>query len=360
MKKKPTPFIRRVAHLSYVLGIASMIVAMFLTIIQQPASAQQGNQCGTGFDDKIEGTGPFTYTTSAGKVISEIIIKAGQNCVSFTSSGSDGCYEVSGIGTQTVTIKRIGDGKTCQEISNVLIYTKVVSTPKVTSIVTKAPTEPPKETETPPPDKTKTPKETKTPCVTPSPEPPGTKTPCVPPTKPPGTKTPPVKTPPVETPPVETPPVETPPVETPPVETPPVETPPVETPPVETPPVETPPVETPPVETPPVETPPVETPPVETPPVETPPVETPTASETPPAAETPEPSESTETPESTLPPPDTARGGQPPLLIPVTGADLPVNLITSDQLQKLFASLGIAFFGLGLAFTGLAKRKETE
>jgi hypothetical protein len=335
MKKKPTPFIRRVAHLSYVLGIASMIVAMFLTIIQQPASAQQGNQCGTGFDDKIEGTGPFTYTTSAGKVISEIIIKAGQNCVSFTSSGSDGCYEVSGIGTQTVTIKRIGDGKTCQEISNVLIYTKVVSTPKVTSIVTKAPTEPPKETETPPPDKTKTPKETKTPCVTPSPEPPGTKTPCVPPTKPPGTKTPPVKTPPVETPPVETPPVETPPVETPPVETPPVETPPVETP-------------------------PVETPPVETPPVETPPVETPTASETPPAAETPEPSESTETPESTLPPPDTARGGQPPLLIPVTGADLPVNLITSDQLQKLFASLGIAFFGLGLAFTGLAKRKETE
>jgi hypothetical protein len=166
---------RKIARFSYMLGIAGMVVAMLLTIIQQPASAEEFSQCGTGFEIKLEGTGPFTYTTSAGKIISQITLKAGQECVTFTSNGNDGCYNVSGLGSQTVSLTRVGDSKDCKEISHVLIHTtpgsKPTEEPKVTTTITKPPTEPPADTKTPTPVKTKTPPVTETPPVTKTPPP---------------------------------------------------------------------------------------------------------------------------------------------------------------------------------------------
>ncbi len=317
MKTKSKNLSRKAAHFSYILGIASMIVAMFLSIAQQPATAEDGGPCGTGFEVKLEGGGPFTYTTSADKVISEIIIKSGVACISFTSNGSDGCYSVSGIGTQTVTIQRVGDGSTCQEISHVLIYTRIGNSPTPTKTPTNTPTNTP--TDTP----TNTP--TDTPANTPTDTP--TNTPTDTPTNTPVTKTPDI---PNITPTPGTPEVTETPIYTPtdvPTET------------------------------------PTATPTntsTETP--GTPDVTgTPGTPETPEVTETPGTPETPTVPDSTLPPPPSiTQSGQPPLLVPVTGADLSGSWFTSSELQKLFISLGIAFFGLGLVFTGMVKKKDTE
>jgi len=80
--------------------------------------------------------------------------------------------------------------------------------------------------------------------------------------------------------------------------------------------------------------------------------------ETPIVTDTPDPS-TPDAPEPTLPPPpQIVQSDQPALLVPVTGADLSLGAATASQLQSLFGSLGLAFFGLGLVFTGLAKRKD--
>jgi hypothetical protein len=304
MNNKINNLSRKIARFSYLLGIASMLVAMVLSIVHQPAKADDYSPCGVGFEVKLTGSGPFTYTTNPGYVISQVGIKSGSGCFYFTANGSDGCYQVSGIGTPTVYIGGGGTGSDCQAISHAIIYTAQKITP----------TEPP-------------------------------------PTEPPPTEPPPTEPPPTEPPPTEPPPTEPPPTEPPPTEPPPTEPPPTEPPPTEPPPTEPPPTEPPPTEPPSTETPVVtETPPVTT---ETPVVtETP---ETPVVTDTPDP----ETPEPTLPPPpQIVQNDQPALLIPVTGADLSLGAASADQLQSLFGSLGLAFFGLGLVFTGVAKRKD--
>jgi hypothetical protein len=314
MNNKINNLSRKIARFSYLLGIASMLVAMVLSIVHQPAKADDYSPCGVGFEVKLTGSGPFTYTTNPGYVISQVGIKSGASCFYFTANGSDGCYQVSGIGTPTVYIGGGGTGSDCQAISHVIIFTAQKITP----------TEPP-------------------------------------PTEPPPTEPPPTEPPPTEPPPTEPPPTEPPPTEPPPTEPPPTEPPPTEPPPTEPPPTEPPPTEPPPTEPPPTEPPSTEPPPTETPVVtETPPVttETPVVTETPETpvvTETPDP----ETPEPTLPPPpQIVQNDQPALLIPVTGADLSLGAASADQLQSLFGSLGLAFFGLGLVFTGIAKRKD--
>ncbi|MFO7625081.1 MAG: hypothetical protein R6V73_12085 [Anaerolineales bacterium] len=65
----------------------------------------------------------------------------------------------------------------------------------------------------------------------------------------------------------------------------------------------------------------------------------------------------TTTPDPTMPPPQIVQSNDPPMLVPVTGADLTAANIRGSQLQHLLGSLGLAFFGLGLIFTGLEKRR---
>jgi hypothetical protein len=71
----------------------------------------------------------MSYTVSGGQIES-VCIKSGVNMFDAGHSGSlgngdyeDGCYTVSGVGTSTVTVKRNKDGKTCQGISHLDIYT---------------------------------------------------------------------------------------------------------------------------------------------------------------------------------------------------------------------------------------------
>lgn len=65
-------------------------------------------------DPRVEWTAP------EGATIWKVVIKAGRETFPFESDGFDGCYNVSGLGTQTVVVERVGEeSPECQEISYV-------------------------------------------------------------------------------------------------------------------------------------------------------------------------------------------------------------------------------------------------
>jgi hypothetical protein len=76
------------------------------------------------------GTGDeISHTVSGGNVVTGVCIKTGGGAEghslplgngSFSGTfGPDGCYVVSGVGTPTVTVTRIGTGSDCQELSHI-------------------------------------------------------------------------------------------------------------------------------------------------------------------------------------------------------------------------------------------------
>ena len=292
MKNITNQLTRKLARLFYMLGVSSMLVAMILSIVHQPALAAGFDpSCQMYYEEKFEGSGPFEYTAPEGYIIIEVVIKAGDrdSCMVFTEDTND-CYVIIGIGTGSVYIGGGENGRDCKAISHVLINIGEKETPTETptETQTETPTETPTETQTETPTETQTETPTETPTET-------------------QTETP------TETP-SETPVL----------------------------------TETPPVVT---ETLIVTETPVTTP---TEPVITETLVVTDPA-QTPVPS-----PEPTFaPPPQATTSNQPALLVPVTGADFSTGVPgVSDQLQSLFGSLGLAFFGLGLVFTGLSRRRD--
>ena len=67
-----------------------------------------------GTDDEV------TFTAPDGQVVSGVCIKSGQlHTAPLTDADSNDCYTISGVGTDTVTVTRIGDGPDCQAISHV-------------------------------------------------------------------------------------------------------------------------------------------------------------------------------------------------------------------------------------------------
>jgi hypothetical protein len=74
-------------------------------------------------------------TAPAGQVITTVAIKAGVPCIEFTADGTMGCYTVSGIGTNSVTVTRSGSGPTCKEISHVEFLTSTAPPPTTTETI---------------------------------------------------------------------------------------------------------------------------------------------------------------------------------------------------------------------------------
>ena len=149
----------------------------------------QGLHCPDG-DVTVENP-PYTYDASP-KIVTAVCIKAGSpqsgggNTGWIESDGTydidgepGGCYEVSGIGTGSVTIQKVGSGPSCQDISYIRVKT---GDPTPTATAT------PTETPTPTPTATATPTETATPTSTPTPTP--TPTPTATATLPPAQETP--------------------------------------------------------------------------------------------------------------------------------------------------------------------------
>lgn len=136
-----------------------------------------------------------SYTASQGQIITGVCVKAGSDNQGFGHFGpfnqnglyQDNCYQISGLGTSTVTVVRIGSGPTCKGISHLDVYTGTTPTPTPTPEITPTPTPPTRPTPTPTPEispsptpnmiPTPTPEVTPTPEITPTPTPETTPTP---------------------------------------------------------------------------------------------------------------------------------------------------------------------------------------
>jgi hypothetical protein len=173
--------------LGMVIVMAVMFAAIEFALVEQPLQGQ-GN-CGDGFIAK-DGNAPFEYRGDQN--VCKVIVKAGsQNqgdaCYGFKfppASQSDGCYNVRGLGSSSVTVGGGGTSDECKSISHVEFYS--CPEPTDTDVPTSTPTSPPEDTATPTTPFTSTPTETEAPPTeTPTPDPTPTETE----TEPPGTGT---------------------------------------------------------------------------------------------------------------------------------------------------------------------------
>jgi hypothetical protein len=108
---------RRIPKYAALLTMLSLGLTAAFVIGGPIASAQGTGNCiegGSKLDFSAE-----EYTINADAPITQVAIKAGNDCIYFPPTTSNTCYTVSGLGTTTVTIERIGSGRTCKEISHV-------------------------------------------------------------------------------------------------------------------------------------------------------------------------------------------------------------------------------------------------
>jgi hypothetical protein len=133
--------------------------------------ANNGNSNGKGHclgvpdEQKVE-SAPFEIPAPLGKIITQVAIKTGNNegdegCLGpydqdgiygEDANGPNECYQVRGIGIDTVEVEKIGENKLCQEISHIeVIWTDspaptaiATATATPTSTPTAAPTEEPR------------------------------------------------------------------------------------------------------------------------------------------------------------------------------------------------------------------------
>lgn len=144
-----------------VLSLA-LSVGLSSLMAPKPVLSQGTGNCSEGSVFKDEQS-PWEYTGD--QIITRVIIKAGSQiqgeaCFVFTQDGSNGCYAVTGIGTNHVVVTEVEGGTDCKEISHVEFYADEI---------TPTPTETPAPTDTPVPTPTETPVVTPTPGTDPTP-----------------------------------------------------------------------------------------------------------------------------------------------------------------------------------------------
>jgi hypothetical protein len=298
--------IKRITKFSYIFGIACLLVGITFSFVPPPGEAATVNglgNCSEGFISK-DSSAPFKYTGDQN--VCKVIVKAGsqnqpdQNActgIKFppaSQTDDRGCYKVSGLGSSSVSVSKVGTDPSCKDISHVEFY----------------------------------------PCS----EPPATEPPA---TEPPATE-PPVTEPPATEPPATEPPATEPPATEPPA---------TELPATEPPATELPATEPPATEPPATEETPTDSPETVTP-TDPPATVTPTD---PPEKATPTEPVRTPTPPPTLSKPTPQKTDTPLILIPETGVDLSSsNQIFGSQ---FFFLLGMAFIGIGMIFQGFSKRQ---
>lgn len=120
-----------------------------------------------------------SFTTPSGENVDGVCIKSGSGMFGDTHSESlangtyeSGCYQVTGVGTNTVTVTKLLDGSECKGISHLdIYYSRSQVTPTPTETITPTPTDrvtpTPTETITPTPTSRVTP--TPTEQITPTP-----------------------------------------------------------------------------------------------------------------------------------------------------------------------------------------------
>jgi hypothetical protein len=115
--------------LAAVLALVTLGTTAAYFVASPGQAAPGGGNClvgGTKLDFSAES---YTIVAPAGSVVTTVAIKAGNSCTIYTSDSSGPCYAVSGIGTPTVTVTRIGSGSACKEISHIEYLTGPGTTP---------------------------------------------------------------------------------------------------------------------------------------------------------------------------------------------------------------------------------------
>jgi hypothetical protein len=102
------------------------------------ASAQGKGTCIEG-GTKIDNPGNFEVINVSG--ITQVSVKAGNDCFYYPPDAgqqTSTCYTVTGLGTSTVTVTKVGAGPVCKDISHIE-YTTGTTPPPTTSTVTTPP-----------------------------------------------------------------------------------------------------------------------------------------------------------------------------------------------------------------------------
>lgn len=133
-KQRYARIFRSIAHAGYVAGALLLVFTFTLAGLIQPAVAAGIGNCSSGFVAKDESGPDFSY--NGDEIIEFVYVKAGSPnqeegaCSLFTSDGSNGCYEVSGLMTTHVVVSQVITSSTCKSISHVEFYTaKATKTP---------------------------------------------------------------------------------------------------------------------------------------------------------------------------------------------------------------------------------------
>ena len=165
--------------MKYTLLALFTVIIITLLFLVQPSDAQ--SDCPSCTDEhciKLDEGG--TYVTwslppESSSYFRKVVVKAGSDnqdggaCYSYSQDGSDGCYAVSGIGTKTVVIQKVGAGPACKDISHWLAYWWADHLGTLTPTPTAEPTSTPTPTSTQPPDQSPTPTSTPSGDETPTP-----------------------------------------------------------------------------------------------------------------------------------------------------------------------------------------------
>ena len=96
-----------------------LAVLLIGTALHRPVAAARTQRCPPHCDLKLE-KGPWVY--SGDKVVVAVCIKAGARTFFFQENGTDGCYTVTGVGTNNVGVLGGGTGPACKEINHVCFY----------------------------------------------------------------------------------------------------------------------------------------------------------------------------------------------------------------------------------------------
>jgi hypothetical protein len=165
--------LKRITKFSLLFGMACLLVSITLFSVPSPGEAAtvegKGN-CSEGWISK-DSNAPFKY--NGDQNVCKVIVKAGsqnqddQNActgIKFPpakQTDSSGCYSVSGLGSSSVSVSKIGTGDSCKDISHVEFYPcQVEVTPTEPTPTDPTPTDPtptePTPTEPTPTDPTPT------------------------------------------------------------------------------------------------------------------------------------------------------------------------------------------------------------
>ena len=173
-------------YLTKVFAVIIVIVSLLASFYQLMLSpktavfAVTGNCLGVPDNQKDE-TSPYSLTAPAGYEITEVAIKSGPDCLgSYTADGTyepdvngpNACYQIEGIGSQTVTVEKVGQSQaqTCQNISHIEVDWSLIQSPTPTPTDVPSATPSPTDVPSPTPTDTQT-QNSPTPTVTVTPTP---------------------------------------------------------------------------------------------------------------------------------------------------------------------------------------------